>query len=259
MTANNIISGAQKVVLKIGSNSLVDDAGHISPSAIEGLAKSVNALLDDGMKVIIVSSGAAAAGAGTMDMLHRKQDINYKQALCAVGQVRLINRWQAAFDKFGKNVAQLLFTAEDFADKTRSLNMRNTIFTLLDEGVIPIVNENDSVSYSEIAIGDNDNLSADTAVLWGADLLVLISDVDGVYTADPATCPNAQKIDIVTDFEALSKQITIGKTNIHGTGGLETKLQAAKKCIDYNIDCVLTNSADNIANGTLFTNSVKGG
>ena len=135
------------------------------------------------------------------------------------------------------------------------------MFTLVDEGVVPIINENDSVSFEEDSIGDNDNLSALTSILWGADLLVLFSDIDGVYSDNPKTNPDAKLVQTVRDIDELRKQITIGETNSFGTGGIETKLQAAQKCFAYNIPVILANGgrekildklADGSADGTLF-------
>jgi len=208
-----------------------------------------------------VSSGAQVAGVSTTKEWARKKDVHYRQALCSIGQVELMHQWRKAFQKQGLHIGQLLLTKDDFKNEHRSLNIRNTLFTLVDEGVVPIINENDSVSFDEIKIGDNDNLSALTAILWSADLLILFSDIDGVYSDNPKTNPDAKLVDEVTSIPELRKEIKIGDTNAFGTGGMETKLQAAEKVTAYGIHMLLANGskeevlmrlADGSANGTIF-------
>jgi glutamate 5-kinase len=248
-----MIAVSKKIVVKIGTNSLTSSDGVIDFKSMSHFAQVVSELMKVGKQVILVSSGAATAGASTADnvrLMARKKDMHYKQALCAIGQVELMAQWRKAFGEYGLNIAQLLFTADDFADQHRTLNMRNTIFTLLDEGVVPIVNENDSVTYDEIAIGDNDNLSAETAVLWGADLLILVSDVDGIYESDPKTDPNAKKVDVVENIDEMLNKIKIGPTNEFGTGGIGTKIQAAQKSTKYGINVILSDDIND--EGTLF-------
>ena len=186
-----------------------------------------------------MSSGAQVAGVSTLDRWARKKDIHYRQALCAIGQVELMDNWRTAFNSFGIHIGQLLLTKEDFLDDQRTLNMRNTIFTLVDESVVPIINENDSVSYEEIKIGDNDNLSALTAILWSADLLILLSDIDGVYDKNPKEYRDAKLVETVSNLEDLRNSISIGATNGFGTGGIATKLEAADKATAYGIPMIL--------------------
>ena len=172
-----------------------------------------------------------------------------------------MHQWRKAFQKQELHIGQLLLTKDDFENEHRSLNIRNTLFTLVDEGVVPIINENDSVSFDEIKIGDNDNLSALTAILWSADLLIMFSDIDGVYSDNPKSNPNAKLIDTVESIPELRKSIKIGDTNAFGTGGMETKIQAAEKTTVYGIPVLLANGGkpdaltgllqDNAA-GTLF-------
>ena len=154
-----------------------------------------------------------------------------------------MHQWRKAFQNQNLHIGQLLLTKDDFENEHRSLNIRNTLFTLVDEGVVPIINENDSVSFDEIKIGDNDNLSALTAILWSADTLVLFSDIDGIYTDNPKTNPNAELIEKVDSIEDLRKTITIGEANSFGTGGIETKLQAAQKVTEYGIEMILANGS----------------
>jgi glutamate 5-kinase len=228
---------------------------------MNSFARQVAALMKSGKEIVLVSSGAGVAGTSTIQKWTRRKDIHYKQALCAIGQVELMNRWRESFAKEGIHIAQLLLTKEDFADDHRTLNMRNTLFTLVDEGVVPIINENDSVSFEEIRIGDNDNLSALTAILWNADLLILFSDIDGIYTGNPKTDPGAQHIPRVDDIAKLRQTITIGETNSFGTGGIATKIEAAEKCAAYGIPMLLANGGipdclasltEGSARGTLF-------
>ncbi|MFC2420230.1 MAG: glutamate 5-kinase, partial [Treponema maltophilum] len=183
MNVADAIAGARKIVIKIGSNTLAKADGTINTDFMDGFAAQCADLIARSKQLVIVSSGAQVAGMSALNRWTRKKDIHYRQALCAIGQVELMYQWRAAFFKYGIHIGQLLFTKEDFTHDYRTLNMRNTLFTLVDEGVLPVINENDSVCVEEIRIGDNDNLSALTAELWSADLLILFSDIDGVYTA----------------------------------------------------------------------------
>ena len=225
-------------------------------------ARQCKNLIDAGKQLVVVSSGAQVSGVSTLKEWARKKDVHFRQALCAIGQVELMAQWRKAFDEQGLHIGQLLFTKEDFEDNHRSLNIRNTLFTLVDEGVVPIINENDSVSTDEFAIGDNDNLSALTAILWSADLLILFSDIDGIFTDNPKTNKDAKLIEVVDSIPDLRKSIIINGTNSFGTGGIETKIQAAEKTTVYGIPMLLANGGtENIldklscgqAKGTLFT------
>ena len=176
---------ARKIVIKIGSNTLAQSDGTINREFMRDFASQCADLIESGKQIVLVSSGAQVAGVSTLHRWARKRDIHYRQALCAIGQVELMDNWRQAFAERSIHIGQLLLTKDDFQDDYRTLNMRNTLFTLVDEHVVPIINENDSVSTEEIKIGDNDNLSALTAILWGADLLMLFSDIDGVYDKNP--------------------------------------------------------------------------
>jgi glutamate 5-kinase len=235
-----ILHGSRKIVIKFGSSTLADADGLIDDAILFSFASSIADLKKAGKHVVIVSSGAQAAGLSTMQKWERKRDIHYRQALCAVGQVKLMQAWQHSFDPYGLNVAQILLTRNDFGDPIRSLNMRNTLFTLVDEGIIPIINENDSVSVEEIKIGDNDNLAAQSAMLWSADLLVLFSDIDGLYDKNPHLFPDARFIDEVADIAAVKKTIETGGTSGLGTGGIVTKLDAASFASGYGIPTIIT-------------------
>ena len=259
---NNSLKKARKIVIKIGSNTLAKADGTINVDFMASFAEQCTNLIKQGKQIILVSSGAQVAGVSTTEEWARKKDVHYRQALCAIGQVELMHQWRKAFQKQELHIGQLLLTKDDFENEHRSLNIRNTLFTLVDEGVVPIINENDSVSFDEIKIGDNDNLSALTAILWSADLLILFSDIDGVYSDNPKTNPNAKLIETVESIPELRKSIKIGETNTFGTGGMETKLQAAEKVTEYGIEMLLANGGkenaltgllDESSKATLFT------
>lgn len=261
ITIKDTIAQARKIVIKIGSNTLAKADGTINNDFLRNLSASCATLIKQGKQIVIVSSGAQVGGLSTISGWARRKDIHYRQALCAIGQVELIDKWREAFNAHEIHIGQLLLTKDDFENDHRSLNIRNTLFTLVDEGVVPVINENDSVSIEEFSIGDNDNLSAQTAILWSADLLILFSDIDGVYTDNPKTNPKAQIIETVHTVEELRKQIKIGSTNAFGTGGIETKLQAAEKAASFGIPTILANGgkpdivthlADGTEKATLF-------
>lgn len=238
---SEIIKKSKKIVIKIGSHTISDDTGKVNFEIMSNIVEQINDLIDEGKKVIVVSSGAGICGIAAINKWNRKEDINYKQALCAIGQVELMNAYKALFAKHGIIVAQMLLTREDFSDHMRTLNIRNTLFTLVDEGVITIINENDSVSVEEIKIGDNDTLAALTANLWNADLLILLSDIDGVYDKNPKDHKNAELIEEVYDIDSLLEEIDARGKSKFGTGGIITKISAARKVNEYGIPMILTN------------------
>jgi len=236
---SQLIKEARKIIIKIGSNTLAGTDGKINSSFLDEFAQQASLLIKNGKQIILVSSGAQIAGLSTMDKWARKKDIHYRQALCAVGQVELMDAWRRAFSHFGLHIAQILLTRDDFNDSKRTLNMRNTLFTLVDEGVIPIINENDTVSVEEIKIGDNDTLAARSAILWSADLLILFSDIGGLYNRNPKEYPQAELLEEVRNIEDVRKNIVIGEANSFGTGGIATKLDAAALVLSYGIPAVL--------------------
>ncbi|AEJ18995.1 glutamate 5-kinase [Gracilinema caldarium] len=240
-----LIDQSRKIVIKVGSNTLADKQGHINRAFLSEFAEQVAGLLQKGKQIVLVSSGARIAGISTIGKWERKRDIHYKQALCAVGQVELMEAWRKAFEPHQIHIGQLLLTADDFSNDIRTLHMRNTLFTLVDEGVVPIINENDSVCVDEIKIGDNDNLAALSAILWSADLLILFSDIDGVYTKNPKEHQDAELIEMVQDLSALKASISVGSTNSFGTGGIATKLEAAEKVLSYGIPMILAHGGKN--------------
>lgn len=252
---SKVLADSRKIVIKIGSNTLAKEDGTQNTEFMSNFARQCADLIKKGKQIVLVSSGAQVAGVSTTKEWARKKDVHYRQALCSIGQVELMHQWRKAFQAQDLHIGQLLLTKDDFENEHRSLNIRNTLFTLVDQGVVPIINENDSVSFEEIKIGDNDNLSALTAILWSADLLVLFSDIDGIYSDNPKTNPDAKLIETVESISELRKSITIGSANEFGTGGIETKIQAAEKTTVYGIPLLLANGGkenvlDNLANGS---------
>ena len=255
------IQESRKIVIKIGSNTLAKADGTQNTEFMADFARQCADLIKGGKQIVLVSSGAQVAGVSTTKEWARKKDVHYRQALCSIGQVELMHQWRKAFQAQNLHIGQLLLTKDDFENEHRSLNIRNTLFTLVDEGVIPIINENDSVSFDEIKIGDNDNLSALTAILWSADLLILFSDIDGIYSDNPKSNPDAELIETVSSITDLRSSIKIGEANSFGTGGIETKIQAAEKTTVYGIPLLRANGAkenalenlkNGLSNGTLF-------
>lgn len=264
MTMNaigDLIQGSKKIVLKIGSNVLSGDNGSVNKESLRNIVDQVMGLIAKGKQIIIVSSGAGICGVAAINKWSRRGDINYKQALCAIGQVELMNAYKEFFGQYDIHVGQMLLTREDFEDRIRTLNIRNTLFTLVDEGVVPVINENDSVSVEEIKIGDNDTLGALTANLWNADLLIIMSDIDGVFDKNPKDDKNAELIEEVYDTEGLLSEIDSSGISKFGTGGIVTKIQAARRVNEYGIPMlllngkrknILTNAAVGSEKGTIF-------
>jgi glutamate 5-kinase len=234
-----LIAEARKIVFKFGSNTLADENGKIGAAFLAEFAEQAAGLIRAGKQIVIVSSGAQVAGLSTMGKWARKRDIHYRQALCAVGQVELMNAWARAFAPLEMHIAQILLTRDDFGDNNRTLNMRNTLFTLVDEGIIPIINENDTVSVEEIKIGENDTLAAQSAILWSADLLILFSDIDGLYDKNPKEHPDAKLVSEVRDIAEARRRVNTGGMSDFGTGGIVTKLDAAERAAAYGIPMIL--------------------
>lgn len=241
-SAKQLIEEANKIVIKLGSNTISGPDGRVNRPLMSDIIRQVCAFIKEGKRVMIVSSGAGICGVSAINKWSRKGDINYKQALCAIGQVELMNMYKELFGEYGIHVAQILLTSEDFHDHTRELNIRNAMFTLVDEGVVPIINENDSVSVDQIKIGDNDTLGALTANLWAADLLILLSDIDGVYDKDPNTHEDAVLIEHIRNVADIKPAIDMKGKSRFGTGGIVTKLHAAEMVNEYGISMILANS-----------------
>lgn len=235
----DILKESKKVVVKIGSNVLSDDQGFVDKENVQGIISQIMKLIEDGKQVLIVSSGAGACGMATIHKWARQKDINYKQALCAIGQVELMMEYKEGFGKEGIHVGQILLTKDDFSDPDRTLRIRNTIHTLVDEDVVPVINENDSVAVDEIKIGDNDALSAQVATLWDADVLVFLSNIEGIFDKDPGRAEDAKMIEEVRDIDKLLDNIEVKGSSSFGTGGIATKIEAARHVNDFSIPAIL--------------------
>jgi len=231
---------SQRVVIKIGSQILSSPEG-IEEGRIKRLVRDLAQLHDQGKEVVIVSSGAVAAGMTRLGVKHRPKTIPQKQALAAVGQIKLMALYEKHFSRFRKSVAQLLLTHEDLADRRRYLNAKHTLLTLLESRIIPIVNENDTVAVEEMKFGDNDQLSALVATLLEADLLVILSDVDGVYDRDPRIHATARLIPLITDLRGVKGEIGGASQSPYGTGGISSKISAAQKAAAAGIPTMIAN------------------
>lgn len=263
ISKKDYIVNSKRIVVKLGSNVLTGE-NDLNKDIISSISSQINTLIDSGKEVIIVSSGAMAAGIRKMGLEKRPSELPERQAVAAVGQTRLIMEYDNCFSRYNKVVSQLLLTQDDLSERRRYLNARNTLNTLLSSGVIPIINENDTVSIAEIAFGDNDNLSAMVAMLMDADLLINLTDIDGVYTKDPRQFEDAEHIktieSITDDIESTAGDIP----GALGTGGMKSKINAAKKVMAYGIPMIIARGlTDNIlgeifdlkATGTFFVPS----
>lgn len=230
-----------RIVVKLGTSTLTHATGKLNIRRVELLCKVMSDLKNAGHELILVSSGAIAMGVGKLNMTRKPSDIPTKQALAAVGQCELMYIYDKLFSEYHHTVAQVLLTGADVEDQHRRMNFQNTLFRLLELGVLPVINENDTVATAEIAVGDNDTLGAIAAVNARADLLVLMSDIEGLYTADPHKDPDAALIHRV---EALTPEIFAlagGAGSGFGTGGMVTKLKAAQLCMEAGCDMIITN------------------
>jgi glutamate 5-kinase len=242
-----ILRRARRVVVKIGSQILSSAVG-IEEGRLKDLVRELSALHDQKKEIAVVSSGAVAAGMTRLGIKERPKTMPQKQALAAVGQIKLMALYERHFSKFEKSVAQVLLTHEDLANRQRYLNAKHTFQTLLESCIIPIVNENDTVAVEEMKFGDNDHLSALVATLLAADLLVILSDVQGVYDRDPRAYANAQLIRFITDLKATRRKISGESQSQFGTGGIATKLDAAETAAAAGIPTLI---ASGVQAGTL--------
>jgi len=232
---DQIVKDAKRLVLKVGSRLVASKGSGLNTERIDRLASELSALKAQGREIVMVSSGAIVCGIEKLGLPEYPKSLPHKQAAAAVGQSRLMWAYEKAFEKVGQKVAQVLLTREDLANRARFLNSRHTLTALLEYGVVPIINENDTVAVDEIRFGDNDSLAGMVAHLVDADLLVILSDVEGLYTEDPRHHPNATLIPVVTDVTAEIERRAGGTTSFEGTGGMQTKVLAAKKAATYGI------------------------
>ena len=236
-----------RMVVKVGTSTLTRDNGSMNLRAIDRLAMVLADLHGQGHQVILVSSGAIGVGVGKLGLGQRPRALRMKQAVAAVGQCELMHIYDKFFGEYGATVAQILLTDEDVDDPRRAEHLENTFEALLELGCIPVVNENDSVSSAEIetgrakVLGDNDTLSAIVARLCRADLLVLLSDIDGLYDQDPHRYPDAKLVSLVTEVTDELRAAAGGAGTARGTGGMQTKLDAAQLATSAGVDMVIAN------------------
>ena len=230
-----------RIVVKIGTSTLAHSTGHLNIRRVEALCKTMSDIKNAGHEVILVSAGAIGMGVGKLGLLERPKDIPTKQAAAAVGQCELMYTYDKLFSEYHHTVAQLLITNDNMVNTTRHQNFTNTLNRLLQLGALPIINENDTVATDEIVIGDNDTLAAKVAQTVHADLLILLSDIDGLYTADPHKDPNAKLLHQVAKIDQSILDLAGVSSTTQGTGGMITKLHAAEICLACGCDMVIAN------------------
>ena len=230
-----------RIVIKIGTSTLTHQGGFVNIRRFESLCKVMSDIKNAGHEVILVSSGSIAMGVAKLNLGRRPDDIASKQACAAVGQCELMYLYDKAFAEHNHKVAQILLTAPDLSCDDRRTKFDNTMNRLLELGALPIINENDTVATEEIEFGDNDTLAARIAASVEADLLVLLSDIDGLYTADPRSCATASLIPEVYSLDEKIMSLGGGAGTSRGTGGMQTKLRAAKIATDAGCDMIITN------------------
>ena len=238
------IAQAKRVVVKVGTSTITYSNGKINYEKIEKLARIMTDLQNQGKEMILVSSGAGAAGVGRMGLEAKPSTIPGKQACAAVGQGILMHIYERLFGEYGQVVAQVLLTKADMVNRHSYANARNALQEMISWGVIPIINENDVVAIDEFKIGDNDNLSALVASLADADLDILLSDIDGLYTANPKTHPEARLVSVVEEVTPEIEATAGGAGSKNATGGMLTKLQAAKNAMSAGIALIIANGED---------------
>lgn len=232
-----------RIAIKVGTSTLTHATGNINLRHMEKLCTVISDLKNAGNEIIFISSGAIGMGVGKLGLPQRPSDMPTKQAAAAVGQCELMYTYDKQFSEYGHTVAQILLTGSDLLDETRSKNFRNTLDRLLEMRVLPVINENDTVSTDEISVGDNDTLAAIVAVDAKADKLILLTDIDGFYTSDPKKDPSAtviRRVEEITD-EIIALGGAAGSNR--GVGGMHTKLNAAKICMENGIDMVIADGS----------------
>ena len=251
-----------RIVVKIGTSTLAHSSGHLNIRRVESLCKILSDIKNADHEIILVSSGAIGMGVGKLGLRERPSDIPSKQAAAAVGQCELMYTYDRLFSEYHHTVAQLLITRDDTANEKRHSNFINTINRLLELGALPIINENDTIATDEIVIGDNDTLAAIVAKSVGANLLVLLSDIDGLYTADPHFNADAKLLSCIGKIDEKVLALAGVSATSQGTGGMVTKLHAAEICLDCGCDMVIANGnrpenlydiIDGKAVGTMFS------
>jgi len=246
MTRKETLGTVDRVVIKIGTTSLMQGRKTISIDFMDSVAEQVRALKDEGKEVLIVTSGAIGVGLRAMKVNANPNDIPIRQAAASVGQSILMQRWADSFQRQGMIVGQILMSLDTYSDRESAINLNNTINSLLDNGVVPIFNENDAVCITEIKFGDNDTLSAIVASRTDADLLVILSDVAGLYDSDPTKNPDAKLVPEVHNVDSVRSMAGDSSTGL-GTGGMRTKLDAAAICKDAGCSMIIASSKESDA------------
>ena len=232
-----------RIVVKVGTSTLAHKTGRMNIRHVENLVKVLSDLKNEGHEIILVSSGAIGMGIGKLGLTARPEDMPGKQAAAAVGQCELMYTYDRLFSEFNHTVAQILLTGDDLERTERRVNFENTLFRLLELGAIPVLNENDTMATAEISVGDNDTLGALVAVYAKADLLILLSDIDGLLTDDPHVNPNAAIIERVEEIDESIRSLGKDSHGKQGTGGMITKIHAAELAAEHGIDTVISNGA----------------
>jgi len=240
MNRNACFTSARRIVVKVGSNVLTRDQGLNLP-VMYALSSQISDLMDAGLEVILVSSGALASGVKKIGLDRRPDEIPKRQAVSAVGQAGLILEYERALHVYGRKVAQILLTSEDLDDRQRYLNVRNTLNTLIDWQIVPVINENDTVMVEEIKVGDNDNLAAMITLLMDAELLILLTDIDGLYTRDPRVHTDAQFIPELAKLDSDIEKMASDIPGPLGRGGMSSKIKAARKVTAAGVPMVIAN------------------
>lgn len=248
----------KRIVVKVGSSTLTHLHGGLNLRKIDRLAMVLSDIKNSGHDVVLVSSGAVSAGVAKLHMQTRPSEMKEKQAAASVGQCELMFIYDKFFSQYGQTIAQLLITKTVTHNNTLRTNAVNTLNTLLSYGVIPIINENDSVATDEIAYGDNDTLSAVSAWLVDADLLILLSDIDGLYDDDPSTNPDASLQEVVTTIDKAILAMAKGAGTHHGTGGMITKLHAAQYALKHHIPMIIANGEEPAILYDILNNQYRG-
>ena len=232
----------KRIIIKVGSSSLVKKDGSINKEKIKLIIDTISKIIENGNKVILVTSGAIAVGVNMLGLKRKPQKIALKQACAALGQAKLIEEYQKVANGYNLLCSQILVNHDDFENRNRMMHLSNTMEELLDNNIIPIVNENDALAVEEIKVGDNDTLSALLVPMVGADLLVLASDIDGLFNKNPNEFEDAYKIDIVEHIDQSIEDMAGGAGSSVGTGGMGTKIKAARIATKANCDCAIINS-----------------
>jgi len=237
------LQSKRRIVVKVGTSTLTHETGNLNLARMELLVRELVDLRNQGREILLVTSAAQGAGMGRLNIPERPKEISARQALAAIGQGILMHIYEKFFGEYGVAVAQILLTKDDVADRQRYLNARNTLRKIHEYGAVPIINENDTVAFDQIKVGDNDTLAAMVAGLVDADLLVLLSDIDGLYTKDPRKDSGAERIPVVEDITPEIEALAGGEGSKFASGGMATKIAAARIAVTQGIPMVLTNGS----------------